>query len=362
MKITIKRTDEQVELIKAMASKNRDTAYEAQQALADFIGPVLAEVINNAPVLSNMFTPFEFNADDNPSVPLDLYYDITDEDYIRVYSTSVPGGLPTSTVAPTHSEMKFTTYRLDSAVEFDKKYASRSRLDVVSKTFSRIAQEVLLKQERTSASLILGTLKGNDSTNLLTVDNTGGGNNKVTLDDFNQILTLAKRLNPSFAGGTPENRGRGITDLIVSPEIVEALRAMAYNPIASGSNTDIAATDNMRDSIYQNAGVPEFFGLGIMEAYEMGSGQRFNKIWAGLVNDAGVFNDSTHDLILGLDRSKDSLMRAVALDSDTGAQMTLVADDQYSVRQQRIGYYGALEEGRMVLNDKTIVGMSVKMS
>ena len=43
MKITIKRTDEQVELVKAMASKNRDTAYEAQQALADFIGPVLAK-------------------------------------------------------------------------------------------------------------------------------------------------------------------------------------------------------------------------------------------------------------------------------------------------------------------------------
>lgn len=359
MKITIKRTDEQVELVKAMASKNRDTAYEAQQALADFIGPVLAEVINNAPVLSNMFTPFEFNADDNPSVPLDLYYDITDEDYIRVYSTSVPGGLPTSTVAPTHSEMKFTTYRLDSAVEFDKKYASRSRLDVVSKTFSRIAQEVLLKQERTSASLILGTLQGNAATNLLSVNNATG--NKVTLDDFNKLLTLAKRLNPSWAGGTPENRGRGISDLIVSPEIVESLRAMAYNPIASGSNTDIPATDSMRDSIYQNAGVPEFFGLGIMEAYEMGRGQRFNKIYEGLVNDAAVFADASQEIVIGLDRSKDALMRAVALDSDTGAQMTLVADDQYSVRQQRIGYYGALEEGRMILNDKAIVGMSVTM-
>ena len=255
--------------------------------------------------------------------------------------------------------MKFTTYRLDSAVEFDKKYASRSRLDVVSKTFSRIAQEVLLKQERTSASLILGTLQGNAATNLLSVNNATG--NKVTLDDFNKLLTLAKRLNPSWAGGTPENRGRGISDLIVSPEIVESLRAMAYNPIASGSNTDIPATDSMRDSIYQNAGVPEFFGLGIMEAYEMGRGQRFNKIYEGLVNDAAVFADASQEIVIGLDRSKDALMRAVALDSDTGAQMTLVADDQYSVRQQRIGYYGALEEGRMILNDKAIVGMSVTM-
>ncbi len=53
MNITLKRTDEQLELIKAMASTNRDTAYQARAALAEFIGPVLAEVIDNAPVLSN---------------------------------------------------------------------------------------------------------------------------------------------------------------------------------------------------------------------------------------------------------------------------------------------------------------------
>ena len=46
MKITLKRTPEQVELVKAMASRNRTVAHEAQVALADFIGPVLAEVLN----------------------------------------------------------------------------------------------------------------------------------------------------------------------------------------------------------------------------------------------------------------------------------------------------------------------------
>ena len=93
MKITIKRTEEQVELLKAMASKNRDVAYEAQMALAEFIGPVLAKVINQAPTLSNLFSQFQFNADESPTIPLDLYYDITDEDYIQVWSQTVAGGL-----------------------------------------------------------------------------------------------------------------------------------------------------------------------------------------------------------------------------------------------------------------------------
>ena len=143
MKITLKKTEEQVELVKAMASRNRDVAYEAQMALAEFISPVLVKVINQAPVISNLFNNFSFNEMDSPSLPLDLYYDITAPEYVKVYSTSVPGGLPTNTVVPTVSEMKFTTYRLDSAVDFDKRYAAKSRMDVVGKTFTRIAQEVL---------------------------------------------------------------------------------------------------------------------------------------------------------------------------------------------------------------------------
>ena len=50
-------------------------------------------------------------------------------------------------------------------------------------------------------------------------------------------------------------------------------------------------------------------------------------------------------------------MRAVAVDSDTGAEFNLVADDQFSIRQQRIGYYGSLEEGRMVLDNRALVGL-----
>ena len=164
MKISLKRTPEQVELIKAMASRNRQVAYEAQVALAEFIGPVLAEVINNAPTLSNLFTQLQFNADDNPSIPLDLYYDISDEDYITVYSQSAAGGLPQNQVLPTVSEMKIPTYTLDSALSFDRRYAAKSRMDVVSKTFTRMAQEILLKQERTSANLLMSAL-ANATTN-----------------------------------------------------------------------------------------------------------------------------------------------------------------------------------------------------
>jgi hypothetical protein len=373
MKISLKRTPEQVELIKAMASKNRSVAFEAQVALAEFIGPVLAEVINNAPTLSNLFTTLQFNADDNPSIPLDLYYDITDEDYIKVYSTSVAGGLPQNQVLPTSSEMKIATYSLDSALSFDRRYAAKGRMDVVSKTFTRMAQEILLKQERTSANLIMAALAKavtNSKDHVIRCGSSG----RVLLDDFNKLLTLAKRINTSFSNGTPAERsGRGISDLLVSPEVVQELRAMAYNPIntkgspAGGSPADgIAAPDEMRTAIYNSAGLPEFYGISIMEINELGASQKFNTIFDTIAASkefatptggrSAVFG-STDEIIIGIDRSRDSLVRAVAVDADSDSEFNLTADDQFSLRQNKIGYFGSLEEGRMVLDDRALVGL-----
>ena len=375
MKITLKRTPEQIELVKAMASRNRTVAYEAQVALAEFIGPVLAEVINNAPTISNLFTSLQFNADDNPSIPLDLYYDINDEDYVKVYSQSHAGGLPTNQVLPTASELKVATYSLDTAVSFDRRYAAKSRMDVVSKTFTRVAQEILAKQETTSASLVMGSLADaeTNSTKHVRASSTASGK-RFLLDDINKMMTLSKRINGSFLGGTPAaGQARGITDLIVSPEVVEELRSMAYNPIntkgspAGGTASDgIAATDELRNAVYNSAGLPEFYGISIMEILELGVGKKFTSLFSTAAGstDYGAAGDgqwdTTDDLVVGLDRSRESLVRAVAVDADNGGEFNLIADDQYSIRQQKIGYFGSLEEGRMVLDDRALVGTIVQ--
>ncbi len=384
MKITLKRTEEQVELVKAMASKNRDVAYQAQVALAEFIGPVLAEVVAQAPTLSNLFTKFSFNEDDNASIPLDLYYDITDEDYLTVWSQNVAGGLPSNAATPVQSEMKFTTYRLDSAIDFDKRYASRSRLDVVSKTFTRLAQEILLKQDRNSAALVFGALAGGNQAGTDKSATTRGKSHviaagsagRLILDDFNRLMTRAKRINQSWAGGTPVGEGnRGVTDLIVSPEVVQSLREIAYNPIntrqadgtAAAGELGIPATDSMRESVYTNAGIPEFYGVNIMELQEMGKGQRYNKIFAGFQPEVetpassvvATFSDSTDEICLGLDRSRDVMLHAVATDAENGSEFSLSVDDQYSARQNKIGYYGSVEEGRMILDNRVLFGISL---
>ena len=386
MKITLKNTPEQVELIKAMASRNRDVAYEAQTALAEFIGPVLAEVVNNAPTLSNLFTTLQYNADDNPSIPLDLYFDVSDEDYVQVYSQSRAGGLPTSEVLPTSAELKIATYSLDSAVSFDRRYAAKSRMDVVAKTMTRVAQEILLKQNSISANVIMKAL-ANASTNSLKHIISSAANSRFVLGDLNALITRSKRISTSFSGGTPDARqGRGVTDIICGPEIVEELRAIAYNPIntkgapmgtqAGNDDTVVQTADVIAQQAYSAAGAPEFYGINVIELNEFGGfgtaqGQSYDSVFsthAGSTqfpkadgSGTDTYAAATDALIVGIDRSRESLIRPVAVDAENGGEFNLIADDQYSIRQNKIGYFGSLEEGRVVLDDRALVGVIVNV-
>jgi hypothetical protein len=377
MKITLKNTPEQVELIKAMASRNRSVAYEAQTALAEFIGPVLAEVINNAPALSNLFTTLQYNADDNPSIPLDLYFDVTDEDYVQVYSQSRAGGLPTSEVLPTSAELKIATYSLDSAVSFDRRYAAKSRMDVVAKTMTRVAQEILLKQNTISANVILKAL-ADASTSGLTHVFESNSPTRFVLADLNSMITRSKRIVSSFVGGTPDARsGRGITDILCSPEIVEELRAIAYNPINTkgapvGGTDAVRTADSIVEQAYNAAGAPEFYGINVIELNEFGGANLAGKFDNVFKTHAGAtvyakadgttgsdFVAATDQLVVGIDRSRESLVRPVAIDAENGGEFNLIADDQYSIRQNKIGYFGSLEEGRICLDDRAMVGTIV---
>lgn len=116
MKLRLKNTPEQVELIKAMGSRDGSVAREASEAFAAFLGPVVNKVLMQASTASMVYTDLPFDEDDSPSIPLDLFAG-EGEGYVTTWSQTVAGGLPTSTVEG-FSEMKIATYRLDSAVSF----------------------------------------------------------------------------------------------------------------------------------------------------------------------------------------------------------------------------------------------------
>ena len=375
MRIELDRTEDQIELVKAIASRNPEVALEAKAAIADLAGPTISEVINNAPTISNFYRTVGFGEDENPSMPLDLLYNVTDEQFIRVHSQTVAGGLSSNEMFPPHDELKFKTYSMDSAWSMDKKYARKARLDVLSALFTRMAQEFLLKQERTAVNQLLGALVAADTDY---GSGAAAGNHVITagtastlnIADFNSLITRSKRLWSSFSSGTPTSGIKvGVTDLVMSPEMTEEIRSMAYNPVNTTAvpNTDestaIPATDSMREEILRNAGLASIFGIGIIEILEMGKNQRYNEIFDAVNSAAGspvTFTQANDEIVVGIDRGNpDALLRPAITEEGLSSEVSVQVDDQFVSRQNKTGWYGKIEEGRIVTEDRSLTAIVV---
>lgn len=368
MKITLKNDAEQKELIKLMGSNNRSVAIEAQEKFAAAITPVAQVVLQQANVISNLYTEISFDEFTSPTIPMDLYFDVKEAGYIKVWSQTMPGGLATNLPAG-NGAMPVMTYNLTSAVSFLKMYARQGRLDVVAKTLERMAQEILIKQEVNSASPLMASAAQTTYRNA-GVDAYQGFRvntaNRLVLDDFNKWLTMAARINSSWVGGTPVGAPRGLTDIVLSPEAIESIRAMAYNPLNTnaGAVTNIPGTEKFRNAVYEGAGVPNIYGIGLIPCYEFGVGQKYNALfgaYAGARAYAGyagsgtaAFAPATEEVLIGVDRTREALVSPVMTSSENGgATLVVQPDDQfYSSRSEKIGFWGRVNRGNVVVDSR----------
>jgi hypothetical protein len=378
MQINLKNTPEQVELIKAMGSKNESVSREALEAFAAFLGPVIKEVLETAGTVSRIYTDVPFEEDSDPSIPLDLFYN-EGAGYVPVWSQHVNGGLPTSQVEGI-KELKFGTYTLNSAVSWSKKYARKHRLDVISKSIERMVQEVLVKQERNGWAVILKALAEAQTTTInggvLKHGVAAGTANTVLLQDFNNLLVRIRRINESFTGNTPvQPFSNGITDMYVSPEVKSFIRAFSYNPMRTDSgvvNTNSQAIpEDIRAEAFRAGGMSSIFGINIIDMIEFGNGQKYNTLFnqfaAGASSQFPGSNSTnwqaSDEICVGVDATRKTILRPVKTDADTGSSFNVLPDRQFDVYGDRAdnkqGVYGGLEEGRLVVDPRVLIGLAV---
>jgi len=361
MKLKLKNTPEQVELIKAMGSRDAAVANEASQAFAAFVGPVVKEVLMHAGSASLIYSDMEYDEDDSPSLPLDLFHD-EEQNYVTVWSQSVAGGLPTSEVSGMN-ELKITTYRLDSAVSFLKRYTRRGRLDVVSKALERMSNEVLIKQERNAWAVILKALAEASTDGSGHVIDAEAAN-AFTVGDLSRLMTKVKRINASFASGTPSDfDSKGLTDLFISPEIMQEVRGFAYNPvntIGTKSTGPVALPNNVREEIFRSAGMSEIYGVVLHELNELGRTKKYNNLFDVFYSATPpAFDAGTDEIAVGLDLSREAFIRPVAQQAESGGTFTALPDDQFLTRQEKTGFYGFVEEGRVCLDSRAVCGIII---
>ena len=376
--IELKNTPEHIELVKAMGSRNGQVSMEAAEAFAAGIWPVIQQVLMQSGTASLIYNDYSFGEDESPSIPLDFLHG-EGANAVQVWSSSMGGGLPTSEMYSS-DEARVSYYDISSAVSFRKKFARKSNLPILSNSVERMINEILVKQELQGWAVILAALGG--ATQL--VNGTATGNVSAAsstgvflLDDLSKLITKARRINASYANGTPTAPySKGITDLFVSPEVKAQIRAFAYNPmntklgptavgatVANYTNTTaVALPDAVRQQIYESAGTSDIFGINITDLNELGVGGKYNNLFGvfatGNINPAGsTFNTATNELCVGVDLTRKAFARAVETGGDTGGTVTVNVDDSFPLRSDKIGFWAQVREGRVALDSRAVLGL-----
>lgn len=378
MRIKFKNTPEQLELISKMGSANKAEALAAQETFAQLLGPTVGERFLQADTSSFLFRNFEFSGDQDPSLPADLFAGINDG-LFTVFSQSIPGGLPSNSFHLPTEEIKFTTYRLDGVVDFLAKHARMSRLPVIQKAIEQLVQQILVKTQNNAWAVVLAAIAGAEHNGKGHVFKSSAAG-KFSLDDFNKLQTAFRRINRAWTGGTPVGGVSRPTDIIVSPETMEKLRSMSYNPInTTGANGTVATAatgsvtlpDEERRKMFASAGVPEFYGVNVVELLELGKSEAYNVIFGEIFGNknlesldagtaaSGTFDAAANDLIIAVDGSKDFAYRAIQTDAENGSALSLQPDDQFTQRSGKIGFYGATQQGHMVLDTRPAVALVI---
>lgn len=355
-----------MEIFNAIASKDKQKSMEAQEALAALVGPVVDQVLNQAATSNAIYKKISYTmGGEVPSIPIDTWFGNT-EGALLVWSENTSGGLASQLVHGA-DEYRFTTHTFTSAVSFLKKYVENGRLDVLSKGIERLAEEVLLKTEYAKWYVLLAALAGASAADGLTHIISSSIAGTLTISDLNRLMTAAKRIRKSWAGGTPMSKpGRGVTDLFVSPEIIEDIRAMSYNPMNTTAVPDTAEStalglpDSMRLDAWNAGGNASFLGVRFHELLEFGVAQQYSQLFDQVYSGTPTFAQNSQEFVLGVDSSVDSAILVEATDADYGTAFVAEADDQFSFKRSgKVGWYGGITQGAMVADTKALTAIIV---
>jgi hypothetical protein len=358
-----------LQLLRDSGSTNKSVADAAQEAFASIMSSSLSRVLEPLNVANDIFTEVEvYTGRDVPEIPIDLYYGVG-EGAFRVWSNGYPGGLAYNEISGFDS-FRFRTSRMDSAIAWNKSYAADARMKVVERGLMRLMDEIMVKSQFNAFTVLadaLGSARtANQSHVIASTAKTNSTARQFQLDDVNRLMTKIKRLNSSWANGTSRSAGSGLTDLYISPETMEQIRKMTYNPMNttgvpdSAESTALGLPDEMRMEIYRNGGATEIYGKTLHELNEMGVGQVYNELFRQKYNAVGggapAWTVATDELVIGIDKSLGAFARVINADTN-GSTFQLLVDDQHLARSEKMGYYGFTEEGWLVGLDKAIVGL-----
>ena len=118
--------------------------------------------------------------------------------------------------------------------------------------------------------------------------------------------------------------------------------------------------DAVRQAIFNSAGDQSIYGVSIHELNELGLAKKYNTLFKNYYS--GTFTDAVDEIVVGVDLSKGAFKRVVETDPLSNSTFTVSPDDQFPIRSDKLGFFGACTEGRTCIDARAINGLRVRTS
>lgn len=349
---TYKASEQANELLRATASSDPKKAQEAmanfalayqeeyREALADIAdckaGKAVAQFNEQTPLrravfredlIGNIYTRLVLADGASARFPLDFVAEGEQDDF-TAFTMPKQGYIPERHVEG--DELWVPTFRVANAIDWDIRYARDARWDVVEGAMDVFRSGFIKRNNDDGWHTILSAAAGTGEM----ITDAAATSGFFTKELINKMKTRQRR----------RTLNGMLTDLYVSPEAMEDIRAWA----------DTELDDITRHEIYSGEALNgleptiRIFGVQVHDMRELGVGQEYQLFFTSdLSTSLGGGGDE--ELVIGLDLSKeDSFLMPVRNELE-------MFDDPNLHRQGRAGVYGWMEHGFAVLDDRRVL-------
>jgi hypothetical protein len=320
------------DLLKKTGSTDKAEAVTAQKAFAAALQTPLRQGIVVGDIISNIFTPQEFDPTARIEYPIDFYRPDNAGEFVA-YVIPNQGKIPQRHVEGDY--VTVPTYDIGAGIDFLLRYAREARWDIVSRAMEVLEAGFTKKMNDDGWHTLLAA--GFDRNIIVSDTNAAAG------QFTKRLVSLMKLVMRRNAGGNSASLNRGkLTHLFLSPESMEDIRNWGYDQVDDQTRREIfVADDNSFSKIYN---------VNLVDLNELGEGQEYQDYYKNVIaataSNSGLASASDTELVIGLDLSKnDSFVMPIR-------ENLQVFDDESLHRQRRVGWYAWASMGFGVLNSQ----------
>ena len=331
MSYTDRPSDEFISLLKQSGDSDLGVASAAQREFAKALELPLRKGVLVGNILGDIFETINVEPGATTEYPLDLISPGLEGEHVA-YTNPGHGRIPERSVEGDY--VMIPTYSITSSIDYLLLYAREARWDIVGRAMQVLEAGFTKKLNDDGWHTLLAA--GVDR-NILVYDG------DATAGMFSKrLVSLMQTVMRRNAGGNTGSANRGrLTDLYVSPEALEDVRNWGLDQIDEVTRREIYTASE------GGAPITRIFGVNLHDLDELGEGQEYQDFFTSDLSGNLASGDS--ELVVGLDQSaNDSFVMPVK-------QQLEIFEDPTLHRQQRAGYYGFMEQGFGVLDNRRII-------